>query len=80
MLISSLTKKQYDEKDSLIVLNHRQCAFYWRVKGIPPLAIYPSNDLKTGEPIIVYVFSKEKTHEAYKEWLAMRPEKKDDQA
>ncbi len=73
MLISSLTKKPYDEKDAIVVLNMKQSSFYWGKKGIQPLSIYPSNDRKTGEPIIVFVFSKSKTREAYQEWLAMRP-------
>lgn len=74
MLISSLTKKYYDENDSIVILNIRQSAFYWRNKGIQPLAIYPSNDRKTGEPIIVFVFSKSKTQEAYQEWLKTLPD------
>lgn len=73
MLISSLTKRQYDEKDSVKILNLKQAAYFWRVKGIQPLAIYPSNDLKTGDPIIVFVFSKSKTRDAYQEWISMRP-------
>ena len=78
MLFSSLTKKYYDEKDAVVILNTKQSAFYWGKQGIQPLAIYPTNDRKTGEPIIAFVFSKSKTREAYQEWLNMRPEKYND--
>lgn len=74
MIYSTITGKYYDEKDSIRVINTAQVNFYWH-SGVQPLAIYPSNDLKTGEPIIVYVFSKEKTKELYKKWLENRPKK-----
>lgn len=74
MLISSLTKKYYDEKDSVRILNPKQACYFWGERGIQPLSIYPSKDKKTGEPVIIFVFSKSKTQEAYKDWLDMRPQ------
>lgn len=79
MLISSLTKKSYDEKDAIVILNTKQSAYFWGKRGIQPLAIYPTNDRKTGEPIIAFVFSKSKTREAYQEWLSMRPNHLDEE-
>lgn len=72
MLISSLTGKHYDEKDSIRLVNPKQCAFYWS-RGVKPLSIYPGKDLKTGEDILVFIFRISETKELYKEWIAARP-------
>lgn len=72
MMLSTLTGEYYDENDAIRLVNTKQCAFYWGVKGIKPLSIYPSKDIKTGENILVYMFSKSKTQEAYKEWIERR--------
>lgn len=76
MLISSLTGKYYDEKDAIRIVNTKQAAFYWK-NGIKPISIYPSEDLKTGENILVFVFSKSRTKELYKEWLKSKPIKEE---
>lgn len=68
MLQSSLTGEMFDEKDCVRILNPRQASFYWGEKGIKPYSIYPSKDLRTGEPIIVFLFSRSKTQESYEEW------------
>lgn len=68
MMLSTLTGEYYDENDAIRLVNTKQCAFYWGTKGIKPLSIYPSKDFKTGEDILVYMFSISKTQEAYKEW------------
>lgn len=77
MLKSSLTGKYYDEKDSIRLVNPRQSAFYWS-RGVAPISVYPSKDLNTGDPIIVFIFSKEKTKDLYQEWLEKRPNNKND--
>ena len=59
------------DKDICIV-NSKQAAFYWGEKGIEPIHIYPSLDNKTNQPIIVFVFNRIETHEAYKEWVQRR--------
>lgn len=64
---SDYRNKQYNPGDTIRLLNQKQCAFYWS-KGIEPLDIYISKDFKTGEPIIVYIFSREETKELYSEW------------
>lgn len=76
MLISTLTGKRYDEKDSVRIVNTSQAAFYW-YNNVKPLSIYPSKDLKTGKPILVFIFSISQTKDLYEKWLAMRPEKND---
>ena len=73
MLISSLTGKYYDEKDCLRIVNVKQACFYWH-SGVRPISIYPSTNHKTGEPCLVFIFSKSKTRELYQEWLKTRPE------
>ena len=60
--------------DVVRIVNNRQAATYWLQYGIEPLSIYPGEDFKTGKPVVVYVFSKEETKEAYKEWINNRPE------
>lgn len=67
MLQSSLTGEFFDEKDAVRILNPKQASFYW-ARGIKPWSIYPSKDLRTDEPIIVFLFSRSKTKELYEEW------------
>jgi hypothetical protein len=56
------------DKD-ICILNPKQAAFYWGEKGIEPIHIYPSVDNKTKQPIIVFVFNRLETHDAYREWV-----------
>lgn len=77
MLVSTLTGKYYDEKDAIRIVNPKQAAFYW-IKGIRPISVYPGKDLKTEEPILVFIFSKSKTKELYKEWLKNKPEQNEE--
>lgn len=66
---SGMTNRTLDFEDNIIILNPKQAAFYWEEKQIQPVHIYPSRDKSTNEPIIIFVFSKSTTQEAYKEWL-----------
>ena len=70
MIDSNFNFKRYKVGDALRILNPLQSAFYWN-KGVEPLDIYPSHDLKTGEPVIVFVFSRRQTRESgvYDEWV-----------
>ena len=72
MLQSSLTGEMFDEKDAIRIINPKQAAFYWATGGIKPYSIYPSKDFNTGDPIVVFLFSKEKTGDIYKEWLKQK--------
>ncbi len=72
MIYSTLKHNFYDEKDAIRIINTSQASFYWH-SGVQPLTIYPSNDLKTGKEIIVFIFPKSKTKELYKKWLDNKP-------
>ncbi len=54
------------------IVNPKQAAFYWGAKGIEPKHIYPSKDNRTGDDIVVFVFNRDKTYDAYHEWLDRR--------
>lgn len=69
MIESNFRNKQYKDSDTIRILNPKQAAFYW-VKGIEPLDIYPGAAFDTGEPVVIYVFSRSQTQETgvYDEW------------
>lgn len=69
---SPMTQRQIDFDDNIIIVNPKQAAFYWEEKKITPVHIYPSRDKNTDEPIIIFVFQKSVTQEAWKEWQARR--------
>lgn len=77
MLVSSLTGKYYDEKDSIRLVNVKQAAFYW-ANGVKPLSIYPGEDFKTHEPILVFIFKRSETKDLYKEWIEKKEENLDE--
>lgn len=56
----------------ICIINPKQAAFYWGEKEIEPVRIYPSVENKTNQPIIVFVFDRNNTYDAYKEWLERR--------
>lgn len=56
----------------ICILNPKQAAFYWGERGIAPIHIYPSIDNKSGQSIIVFVFNRLETQDAYKEWIERR--------
>lgn len=66
-MYSSLRKNQFDESDSIRIINPKQAAFYWS-KGLQPLTIYPSKDYKTDEPILAFIFKRSETKELFTEW------------
>lgn len=68
---STLYKKEFDETDSVRIINPKQAAFYWS-KGIQPLTIYPSRDYTTDEPILAFVFKRSETKELYTEWCGRK--------
>lgn len=70
-VISDSTKNVYYPKDCIRIVNPKQIAFYMR-RGIQLLDIYPSNDLKTGEDILVFLVDRRKSYNVYKEWIEMR--------
>ena len=72
-ITSEYRNKKYQTTGSIRVLNQKQAAFYWS-NGVEPLDIYLSKSFETGEPRIVYVFSREDTKELYERWLASNKE------
>lgn len=74
MIESIFRNKQYKGKDTISILNQKQAAFYWS-KKVEPLDIILSESFDTGEPVIVYVFSRSQTQETgvYDEWCKRRP-------
>lgn len=66
---SSMTNRNVDFDDNIIIVNPKQAAFYWEEKHIPPVHIYPTRDKNTDEPIVVFVFQRSATKDAYSEWL-----------
>ena len=65
---SNLGNFTYDNKDVVRIFNPNQRDLYL-MNGIMPKYIYVSVDSKTDEKILVYIFLKEHTREAYNKWL-----------
>ena len=68
---SYTTGKIYDPNKTARLVNCKQVAFYMS-KEVEILDFYPSNDFKTGEPLLVFIVDKTDSHEAYEEWLSNR--------
>ena len=66
---SNLGDFLYNNKDVVRIFNPKQRDLYL-MNGIMPKDIYTSIDNKTDEKILVYIFLKEDTREAYKKWLS----------
>lgn len=66
---SSMTNRVVDFDDNIIIVNPKQAAFYWEEKNIAPVHVYPSRDKNTNDPIIIFVFKRSETQDAYKEWV-----------
>lgn len=64
---SNLGDFTYDNKDVVRIFNPKQRDLYL-MNGIMPKDIYTSIDNKTDEKILVYIFLKEDTREAYSKW------------
>lgn len=69
---SGTMQREIDFEDNIIIVNPKQAAFYWEEKKVQPIHIYPSRDKNTNDPIIVFVFQKSATQEAWREWLDRR--------
>lgn len=70
---SDYRNKKYQTTGTVRLLNSKQAAFYWS-HGVEPLDIYLSKNFETGEPIIVYIFSREDSKPLYERWLAEKGE------
>lgn len=65
---SNLGDFTYDNKDVVRIFNPKQRDLYL-MNGIMPKDIYTSIDSKTEEKILVYIFSKDESRDAYNKWL-----------
>lgn len=64
---SNLGDFVYNNKDVVRIFNPKQRDLYL-MNGIMPKDIYTSIDNETDEKILVYIFAKEDTKEAYAKW------------
>lgn len=64
---SIVTGKEYDPSKCVRIVNITQIAAYIE-NNIELLDIFPSKDNETGKRILVAVFDKEDSFEAYKAW------------
>lgn len=65
---SNLGDFTYNNKDVVRIFNPKQRDLYL-MNGIMPKDIYTSVDSNTDEKILVYIFLKEDTRDAYNKWL-----------
>lgn len=66
--ISDATGLVYDISEMIRIVNSKQAAAYM-LHGAKLYDIYATSDYNTGEPILVYLFSKSETKELYDLWL-----------
>ena len=71
MVKSKFTGKTYDPGQSVRILNMQQVAAYMDY-GVPLIDLYSSKDIKTGKPILVFIFDREESKEAYDLWCDHR--------
>lgn len=64
---SNLGDFLYDTRDVVRIKNPKQRDLYL-MNGIMPKDIYTSIDEKTEEKILIYIFEKKDTREAYEKW------------
>lgn len=64
---SEITGKKYLPKNVVRILNIQQVIAYLKY-GVELLDIYPSTDYETNRPLLVYLFDREKSKEAYDLW------------
>lgn len=67
LVTSEVTGKTYDPSKVVRILNMKQAAAFC-TQGCKIIDVYPSVDYKTGEPLMVILFLKEDTREAYDLW------------
>lgn len=64
---STNTGKVYCPNDCVRIVNMRQAATYI-LNGVELLDVYASRDFKTNEPIMVTIFDRKESKEAYDKW------------
>lgn len=66
-MFSHITNRYYDIKKCVRIVNTTQAAAYM-CNGAEPIDIYASRHYETGNPIIVFLFDREKTADLYDKW------------
>lgn len=64
---SDVTGKDYYPSRSVRLINIRQICTFIRL-GVLPVDIYPSVDFKSNNPVLVVIFDKEESKQAYERW------------
>lgn len=67
MVKSNFTGKTYDPNKAVRILNMHQAAAYMN-NGVTLIDLWPSKDVKTGKPILVFIFDREESKEVYDLW------------
>lgn len=66
-ITSNITGKIYYPSDCVRIVNNTQAAAYM-MYGVKPVDVYGSSDYKTGKPMLITVFDRAESFEAYKKW------------
>lgn len=73
---SAITGKKYDVFDDVLILvNPSQSAYYVSL-GLNLLDVRLGSDKKTGNPILLYLFKRSETKEAFDMWCKRNAETK----
>lgn len=67
LIHSDITGQNYYAHDVVRLINMRQICSYLQMNK-KPVDIYSSSDYKTGNPILVVLFNREDTKDAYQRW------------
>jgi len=68
---SKITGRTYELFSQIRILNIQQCIFYLE-NGVVLNDIEISEDRKTHQPIMVFLFNREETRDAYDKWCKRR--------
>lgn len=66
-IYSNVTQRFYNPSHAVRLVNIRQICTYLKM-GLSPLDIYASIDFKTNNPVLVVLFDRTETHDAYQRW------------
>ena len=67
LIHSDITGQDYYAQEVVRLVNMRQICSYLQMNK-KPVDIYSSSDYKTGNPILVVLFNREDTKDAYQRW------------
>lgn len=67
IVMSDSTGKMYAPSDAIRILNIDQVIGYLRY-GVELLDVYPTKDIKSGKSLLVFLFDRKASKEAYDKW------------